>query len=113
MTPEAKQALEKSIEHWERLAANRRLPGEKVGRDHCNLCILYNYSGSDCEGCPVKEKTGREGCMRTPYDKIAHLNMMTPSSYASQEFLEVAKEELLFLKSLLPKEEPEELEINF
>jgi len=32
---------------------------------NCPLC--KNYFDNDCNGCPIKEYTGRESCVNTPY----------------------------------------------
>jgi hypothetical protein len=121
MTRKALTALKSSIAHWERLASGKRRGGESIGSSHCALCrkfLLANPLLLDCEGCPVKEKTGYHGCQKTPYqdvelvffrqrqdisdsgvdwDKAKGLALDTP------EFKRAAKKELAFLKSLLPK----------
>lgn len=55
----------------------------------CALCKLF-YS-SNCEGCPVFEKTGEAGCKGTPYSEASGIN---PASVLAK---------VNFLKSLLPK----------
>jgi hypothetical protein len=57
------RALDRSIEHWERLA--NRTAREGIGRSARALCNLYYYSAC-CQGCPVATDTGRPGCERTP-----------------------------------------------
>lgn len=66
--------------------------------DTCGLCILYHKyvnGRANCKGCPVKEKTGRNGCRNTPYDKWSEVRFQPRENKIS-----VAEQELNFLKSL-------------
>jgi hypothetical protein len=36
----------------------------------CGLCFLFDKDG--CLGCPIRETTGVEGCMDTPYGRCYH-----------------------------------------
>jgi hypothetical protein len=90
-------ALKGSIANWEGVVAGK-------GYSNCSLCDLFNYAGMPdeerCDGCPIKEKTGRRYCVRTPYEKW---------EYAPEEGDEkrrAAVEELAFLKSFLPQDTP-------
>ncbi len=72
MTPE--DALKLSIAHWKRLEAVKTPEeAEKEGHDgdDCALCgIFFNGEaewGEQCNGCPVKQKTGKDGCNGTAY----------------------------------------------
>jgi len=106
MTP-----LEESIKHWERLASGNRAPHEDIGSKQCSLCRTYMHSlafDQSCLACPVYEHTGRRYCGNTPYQLIDEIrNKMTSLTQHqfldTEEFKEVAKKELEFLKSLLPK----------
>jgi len=59
------RALTASIEHWERVAAGATRDGEGVCADSCACCD--EWSNVDCDGCPIKARTGRRGCHGTPY----------------------------------------------
>lgn len=107
MNPIALAALKKSIKHWERLACGNPRPGERANAQSCALCGLFlkptNVGGVVrwCNGCPVKAKTGRDCCDLTPYARASRLfDAFNPRR---NRFLEAAKDELAFLKSLLPK----------
>ena len=100
-------ALKESIEHWERIYTNTRHEGEHCGAHDCALCKLFNNNyfehldqgKSCCEGCPVEAYTGVPFCDNTPYHYLRAFKLY------SKEFMQVAKEEYEFLKSLLPKDE--------
>lgn len=97
------EALNKSIAHWERLAGGNRNPGEGLGVDQCDLCKLFHSEDRliTCDGCPVKERTGQVWCVGTPYYHVVD----SDSDYDTPEFMEAARLELEFLRSLLPKKE--------
>lgn len=61
-------ALEKSIEHWERLANGTYEPKEEPTATWCDCCIEY---GKDCKNCPIMEFTGKIDCINTPFYKAA------------------------------------------
>ena len=99
-------ALKQSIEKWERRAVGEHnLP---LGTASCPLCRLFhgNYRAdglkNSCEGCPVFEKTGEKYCIDTPY-----------RAYGVNRTDLHAKQELEFLRSLLPAEEEEKKKENF
>lgn len=84
--------LEESIKIWE-----ERAKGNFITSD-CPLCKVYECNSPIKRGlrCPVKRRTGQEGCNGTPYWKYSHkLNMGT-----NEEAKKAAQEELDFLKSL-------------
>jgi len=66
-------ALRDSITKWERIVNGT---GENLGVFNCALCHEFNNPGKDydnnteCKGCPVYEKVGRQFCFDTPYQKI-------------------------------------------
>lgn len=111
MTPQAITALQKSIAHWKKIAAGDMR--EDIGAPTCALCREFNHSRAGhlvCDGCPVKEFTGKAGCLKTPYNSIENFMInMTNGEFItwrrSPEFLAMAAKELAFLKSLLPVEE--------
>jgi hypothetical protein len=59
-------ALNKSIEHWNRLATGTTKVGESTGMKDCALCKLHHSSGS-CNNCPIKNFTGADYCHGSPY----------------------------------------------
>lgn len=113
MTEQALAALKESIEHWRRLYTGKLKFGEGIGPRDCALCRQFNkiyYSTQDgrqgnCDGCPVKERTGLNGCVGTPYDACKDFLDNDEHSLTDGEFQDLALLELEFLESLLPKEE--------
>jgi len=100
------KALKDSIKKWEKIVAGE---GEDKGTINCPLCWLYYGSDSGtCVGCPVMRKTGLADCKGTPYTNWVrhhmeqHLDMFSCVVYC-EECKKLAKRELEFLKSLLPK----------
>jgi len=96
------KALKASIEKWERNAVAETPDGYLIGPESCALCRLFHDSG--CHGCPVRGRTGRVGCLGTPYFAASkaqwgwRLGGSTPD-----EAHTAAREEVAFLKSLLPE----------
>jgi hypothetical protein len=96
MKQETLTALKMSIEHWEDIVKDPE--NTPSGRGTCALCqefnpyeVGFNPLVPPCEGCPVKEKTGKSYCNNTPYSEF----QMNRTSAEAQK-------ELDFLKSLLP-----------
>ena len=108
MNQETLTALKGSIEKWKKIVAGT---GEDHGQENCPLCALfYKDDGSqeedkECVGCPVMKKTGDPYCTSSPY--VAWLDASPsgeiPTKASSPALLDAAKQELAFLKSLLPK----------
>lgn len=93
---EPKSALEKSIEHWERMRIGTQCEGEEPDAISCALCRTFP---DNCSGCPVNNVTGR-GCSKSPYyDARFAWEEFGPNS---PEFRAAAQKELDFLKSLRP-----------
>lgn len=93
-------ALKGSIAKWEAIVAG-------TGEDKCsNNCPLCQMCGRDCIGCPVMDKTGREGCANTPWEKWdAEFGFYSDKRMAdTPERKRLAQAELDFLRSLLPVE---------
>lgn len=86
------EALRGSIRKWERIVEGT---GDDEGPDNCPLCLLFYGHRDDfrpiCDGCPVKDASGKKGCSNTPYD-----------DYSYSPTTENAQRELDFLISLLP-----------
>ena len=92
MNSETLEALKGSIGKWEAIVAGT---GFDNGVDNCPLCGLFNNdetndSETDCDGCPVAEKSGHKYCGGTPYTQFLRWG------------IKAAQEELDFLRSLLP-----------
>ena len=106
MNKKTETALNGSIRKWERIVTSPR--SFDKGTDNCPLC--HSFLNFDCEGCPVQEKTGAYGCVGSPYIEWAehhgkiHYSGMSLHRYTGcVKCLELAKAELAFLRSLLPK----------
>lgn len=97
MNDRALKALEGSIANWQGIVDGRE-------RGVCSLCSEFNKKFSKpsemCLGCPVMEKTGHPRCEGTPIDRW--LEMETHDFPYSSDQIEIARQELSFLKSLLP-----------
>lgn len=93
MKSETLEALKGSIAKWEAIVEGT---GTDKGTENCPLCRLFHQDYTDkgpetcCDGCPVFEHTGVRSCGGTPYSRY------------EDDDEETAKEELDFLKSLLP-----------
>ena len=101
MTPEALEALKKSIEHWERLASGTAREGEGIRSKSCPLCALYVQNF--CQGCPVAEQTIATGCAGTPWRGASDAHSEFGQNSAQFHFAAIA--ELDFLRSILAKAE--------
>ena len=90
-----KTALAFSIKKWEFMVRHLK-NGKRVNYDGsawtCSLCTLYlNKVSIGCEGCPVREKTGRNFCYGTPFTR-----------WCKSSSLATAEAELAFLRGLNP-----------
>lgn len=98
MNKKTRKALEGSIKKWEGIAAGTVAD---LGADNCPLCKMF--LGSDCKGCPVYEKTGRDSCEGTPYQKkwvpVAWRRQIRPTATTKEE-KSAARAMLCFLKRL-------------
>ena len=105
------EALKKSIVKWERIVKSTK--ELDLGSVNCALCILFNADG--CGGCPIYKKTKKKYCRDTPHTEWTKhvIDDNYSSSYVGdglrrkpgcRECLRLVREELNFLKSLLPKE---------
>jgi len=94
MDPKTLTALQGSIQKWQNIVDGT---GKDEGPENCPLCQLFYTPQTlyDCEGCPVREKTGKRYCEGSPYQA------WSDNEDASKN-TELALNELNFLKSLLP-----------
>ena len=96
------RALKGSIKKWEKIVEGRE---RDRGHTNCPLCRLF-FGIDFCGGCPVAKKGSN--CLRTPYAKwVIHHNEIHFSRGAyrieCKTCEKLAKQEVKFLKSLLPK----------
>lgn len=87
-----KEALDISIEKWMQIVdrLNKELlVHQEGGGATCGLCMLYCFDFRNCSMCPVKIKTGKAGCVGSPYE-----------NWIDDESLESAEAELEFLLNL-------------
>lgn len=102
MNEGTKTALRASIQHWKDVANSTTLYQHGIGVKDCALCRRFNQPGMTayymCGGCPVKDYTGRKGCVGTPHEAVAAAQDQGDLSW----FLSAAQEEVEFLESLLP-----------
>lgn len=115
MNKKTRAALMKSIAHWERMLISFKT--DKPTCEQCELCRLFNPPlwvprPNDCFGCPVYAKTGKQYCNETPYISAAESyrkaerdlrGTNTEPVKPSTEFKKLARQEIKFLKSLLPE----------
>ena len=101
------EALKASIAKWERNAEADRATSYRTSPSDCPLCDLFFRE--ECQGCPVSERTGRSKCDGTPYDDAHRAKVRWywgVFSEAEQYAHAAARDEVAFLKSLLPEETP-------
>lgn len=108
MTPEDRkftlEALDKSIEKWERIADGG---SDSIGSNNCALCKKFCHGKIHiCQGCPVMEFSGESSCRRTPWVDVYELEFRNPqgSHRRGPAFLDAARRELTFLRSIRPTE---------
>jgi hypothetical protein len=99
------EALKASIAKWERNAEAKTADEYMTGWDNCPLCLLF--IDDDCVGCPVA-KAGNKGCFGTPYYKAEDTHELW--KHGNKQHRDAAhaaaRDEVAFLKSLLPEETP-------
>jgi hypothetical protein len=69
MRPEILDALRGTVERWREIAEGRQFDG---GFDGCPLCSFIDPTRNGCGSCPVKHRTGLDGCHGTPYWDFEH-----------------------------------------
>lgn len=92
MNKKTLKALKGSIQKWECICMGMI---EDNGVDNCPLCLMFYEQ--ECQGCPVKKKTGKIDCRTTPYYSFFVLA-------ADEESIDDMVRMLEFLESLLPEE---------
>ena len=102
------EALEGGIRKWQRIVRSPKAKDD--GYNNCPLCALFADDGG-CVRCPVGINTGRSQCDAPPYQLwLRHVRYCSASTdYPLYRYpgcktcLTLAKQELAFLESLLPK----------
>ena len=98
------EALQKTIEQWEKIIEGKE---EDRAAENCPLCALFPTFF--CSGCPIRERTRWSNCRDTPYERweFHHMEIHNqhnpPWKIECDECRRLAEEELNFLKELLPK----------
>jgi hypothetical protein len=96
------KALKASIAKWERNVAAETPRDALTGSDDCPLCALFFRS--NCNGCPVEDRTGKPVCRDTPYEFADRMLWQWEYFDGSRErWQSAAQAEVDFLKSLLPE----------
>ena len=91
-------ALEKSIEHWERLASGTEEPGEEPTDIWCDCCKTFE----NCDYCPIAEFTGHDQCFHTPYYNAAQAWYLIKSKEDRTSLrINMMNAEVVFLKKVL------------
>jgi len=101
MDEQTLKALKESIKEWSKIIDRT---GGDEGTRNCPLCDIFYEN--NCNGCPIKEKTGEDCCYGTPYDDwIEHHDkehdLLFPLKIECDECKEIAERELEFLEMLL------------
>jgi hypothetical protein len=113
MDQRTREALEKSIAHWEDNVAADRPSHVYLGPQCCALCDLFRFVDigglARCDGCPVFTRTQEHGCKGSPYDEAdnafdawsdIYLDDYFEAEKARLKWRSAACAELDFLKSL-------------
>jgi len=102
------EALKASIAKWERNAEAKTPADVLIGAHACPLCRIFHWAfgGNDCKGCPIND-VGHSGCEGTPYGAAdtAFEEWLYGNGKLS-DFRKSARDEVAFLKSLLPEATP-------
>lgn len=108
MNKQTLKALKGSIKKWEGIVAG--LESDR-GTKNCPLCKLFQRDDA-CDGCPIKDVTGKDTCDETPYEDWCDAVLPQWASRehgdewdfkaSDDETVMCAVLELEFLKSLLP-----------
>jgi hypothetical protein len=111
MDKETLRALKGSIKKWESIIRGKEID---KGTDNCALCKLFCSDDEMCTNngthCPIYDRTTYTGCEGSPYDEWSeHQSDCHEACAPDGSKIEcgvcerIAKSELKFLKSLLPK----------
>lgn len=99
-----REALEQSIEKWEKNLGAATWREVTTGARDCPLCGLFNSVTNQhdpCVGCPVRERTESQFCWDTPHQRVAGARPITNSELGVSDYARsLIQEEVDFLKSL-------------
>lgn len=119
MNKETLQALKESIQKWEGIINYNNIDD---GCDDCPLCVLFlkdetedEAEHHECIKCPVAELVDAEGCSNTPYEEWSnyfYYKKIKIKKVINAETKKLAQDELDFLKSLLPIEKNEKINMS-
>lgn len=108
MDPETVNALNGSIKKWERVLSEGT---DGTNWMDCPLCLLFWEK--NCNGCPVRDRTGRPICQGSPFEQYADARDAVDGDGVDEmdigeepSVIAAAQAELDFLKSLLPRQTP-------
>jgi hypothetical protein len=100
MNKKTLKALKGSIKHWEdNVKRSEKNEVLLLSDKNCPLCHLFIYER--CAKCPIYLRTKAEWCHNTPFRKVS--SIVRRGEINGNLVVEACKEELKFLKSLLPK----------
>jgi len=110
MDDETLEALKGSIAKWRGVVAGTV---DDQGTNNCPLCARFHpfEGGSGClKGCPVAARTGRSGCLGSPYSDYDEAQESDPEENPGrhEQMQAAACAEVAFLISLLPPGESSE-----
>lgn len=108
MPAETLEALRGSIAKWERIVARTDIDR---GSANCPLCEMF-ADKKHCGKCPVAVAAGYSGCVNTPYMEGEFQWQVIDGRRSYQPTDTTAREELDFLKSLLPREAVSALDVT-
>jgi len=90
-----KEVLDGSIQKWWEIVWRDSVD---EGPDNCPLCEKYHNEWKDgcCDGCPIREDTGKQFCRLTPYKVFE-------DARCPEDQLKAARAMLRYLKNLRKK----------
>ena len=109
MRTEILEALRGTVARWREISEGRQFDG---GFDGCPLCSFIDPTRNGCGSCPVKHRTGLDGCHGTPYWDFEHFlitHRSDPRHFdpegrpVSSRAKALARIEYEFMEGLLPK----------
>lgn len=95
------KALLASVEHWHEnyfKAGNGNLAWIDTSGSKCALCAKF-YTTDKCDGCPVREATGQDNCLGSPYDVVG---IAIAEEWISAAVQAAVQDEIAFLVDLIP-----------
>lgn len=78
-------AWDKTLEKW--ILKMMGVKEKSMAIDTCGLCNVYNSGMDGCGKCPVKEMSGRNHCIDTPFEDYDKGRGMSKKRAAGLEYL--------------------------